>query len=150
MLAEVPGRAQKLAERVQDLTRGYAALEDSLRDNASRDWARQAAEMEQKAAASTDPFARDQYLSASKSLREHAEMCLELDRSRERIQAESARIIAALTNLRTRIVAATSGGATGVITVDNAAEELADLENQVGTFQESVRHVLRQAQRSPR
>lgn len=150
ILSGAPAGAKKLAERVRDLTRLCKTLEEHLRDNEGSEFLRQAAEMQARADATRDPFAREQYAEAARSLEAQAQTCLELSRTRERLHAEIARILAALTNLRSRIVAVLSSPAGGAESVSRAADDLADLESQVGTFQESVRQVLRQASQPTR
>lgn len=150
LLSSAPGGARKLAKRVRELSRLWHTLDDHLRTNEATEFLRRAEAMRARADAASDRFVQEQYAEAARSLESQAQTCLELGHTRERLRAEIARILAALTNLRSRIVAVQASPADGSDAVRRAAEELADLEAQVGTFQESVRQVLRQASQPTR
>lgn len=139
-----------MAKRVRELSRLWHTLDDHLRANEATEFLRRAEAMRARADAASDRFVQEQYAEAARSLESQAQTCLELGHTRERLRAEIARILAALTNLRSRIIAVQASPADGSDAVAHAAEELADLEAQVGTFQESVRQVLRQASQPSR
>ncbi|MBI3945882.1 MAG: hypothetical protein HY321_08180 [Armatimonadetes bacterium] len=143
-LAGVPASAARLADRVRELAHLYRSLGENLRDADPAELSRRAAAMKVRAESAADPIIRDQYRAAAQSFSEQVGMALELRATRDRLHAEISRILAALTNMRSRIIAARSGAAApGISDIDHAAEELAGLQTQVDTFQESVRQVLR-------
>lgn len=146
-LGSVPDSAAKLAARVSDLARSHQAVATYLATNSAAQALQQAAEMKRRAEAATDAFVREQYQAAAQALDRQVEVCAELAVTRERLQAEVARIVAALTSMRSRIMAVRSGMEAGGGPLDRAAGELADLQAQVDNFQESVRQVLQQASR---
>ncbi|NLC56053.1 MAG: hypothetical protein GX774_04375 [Armatimonadetes bacterium] len=144
-LAGSPASARKLAERVRALARLCQTLDAHLRGNQAMEYRRQAEEMVRRATLAADAFAADQYRAAAQSLESQAAVCEELARTRERLHAEVARILAALSNLRSRIVSMLASPTAAIGQIDRTADELADLEAQVDTFQDSVRQVLQQA-----
>ena len=139
-----------MAKRVRELSRLWHTLDDHLRANEATEFLRRAEAMRARADAASDRIVQARNAEGSGSLESQAQTFLELGHTRERLRPEVARILAALTNLRSRIVAVQASPADGSDAVRRAAEELADLEAQVGTFQESVRQVLRQASQASR
>ncbi|MDH7569721.1 MAG: hypothetical protein QHJ73_09060, partial [Armatimonadota bacterium] len=127
------------------LARAYQDLNQHLGRDDVGDLSRRAAVMEARAAGTADPIAREQYLQAAESLRQQAQVHLELAATRDRLRSEVARILATLTNLRARLVALSSGSAVPLNDVSTAAEELAGLQSQVDTFHDSVRQVLKES-----
>lgn len=146
-LAGVPKSAARLAQRARDLARLYHSLEDRLREADPAELGERAAAMKERAQSAADPVTREQYQAAAQSFSEQVQLSLEQRAARERLHAEIARILATLTNLRARLIAARAGvGPAGPSDMDRAAEELADLQSQVDSFQQSVRQVLRSSQ----
>ena len=131
-LAGSPASARKLAERVRALARLCQTLDAHLRGNQAMEYRRQAEEMVRRATLAADAFAADQYRAAAQSLESQAAVCEELARTRERFHAEVARILAALSNLRSRIVSMLASPTAAIGQIDRTADELADLDGASG------------------
>jgi len=149
ILGSAPANAQKLADRAGELAALWKSVDEHLRAGDRDDQAQRATEIEQLAQATEDPLAREGYTAAAQSLEQEARLCAELRATRDRLHAEVARILTALTILRTQIVSAQTGTAPAAGSVDQVAGDLADLESQVEGFSDSVRQVLRQASQPP-